>query len=116
MDYVFARHSCYSRAPPTPKKTVCEIERLREEEQFFEGISVERGCKNRVTLKVGKFFVRALAREIGYKDQDLFCLEIQCCSLKTQLEFLPHRLQYKLRPQLLAALAFQPANLFFVNL
>ena len=37
-------------------------------------------------------------------------LKIQCCSLKNQLEC--YRLQCKLRPQLPAAVAFQPANIF----
>ena len=42
---LLARHASYNRALPKPKKIVCEIERLREKETFFKGISVERSFK-----------------------------------------------------------------------
>ena len=43
---ISTRHAFYNRALPKPKKIVCEIERFREKETFFKGISVERSCKN----------------------------------------------------------------------
>ena len=45
---------------------MCEIERIKEKETFFKGITVERSCKNRGELKASRCFRQNFHTKIAF--------------------------------------------------